>query len=78
MQEQAMNNSTPLTDGANYTPIYKGKRVRMRADLREVTRTRGRGFQGHVTDLDTNIRYRVFGRDCGLNCYCDAEIEEDT
>jgi hypothetical protein len=71
------NDGKPLTDGFNFTPIYKGERVRMRAKFDGAIRERKRGFQGMVTDLDSGKRYRVYGRDCGLQCYCDAEIKND-
>lgn len=79
MKPQPRDNSVPLTDGFNFTPIYKGKRVKLRlgeAD-RKVIGYRGLGLRGTVTDLDTGKTYKVYGRSCGLpNCQCDSEIKE--
>jgi hypothetical protein len=37
---------------------------------------RGIGLWGIVTDQDTGVKYKVYGRSCGLpNCECDAEIK---
>jgi len=82
MEPQPMDNSVPLRDGFNFTPIYRGKRIRMRItpkDMRFIDRLgRIRGFRGVVTDLDTNERYRVYGRACSLpHCMCDATIRKE-
>ncbi len=56
------------------TPVVKGKRITLytnEADSKKITR--GPGFKGIVTDIDTGDRYRVYGKSCSLpECYCDA------
>lgn len=66
--------TTPTTE---FTPILRGKRVKMlisQADERKIS-PRGLGRKGIVKDLRTGKRYEVFGRACTLRtCYCDAEV----
>jgi hypothetical protein len=67
----------PLTDGFTFTPVFRGRRVRMRLSAEDDKRIDGRGPgpRGVVTDLDTGKRYRVYGKRCSLpKCYCDAKI----
>jgi hypothetical protein len=90
MESPQDSGATPLKDGFNFTPMFKGVRVRMRildsdlalASRRQVaTRCSARkpadilGYRTWVTDLDTNLRYDVYGLDCGTPCcHCDAQI----
>lgn len=73
------NETMPLKDGFNYTPIHRGARVRMRISKTdwESVQDRGLGPRGVITDLDTDKRYESHGLSCGLpRCMCDAEIKE--
>jgi hypothetical protein len=63
MESPQDNDTMPLKDGFNFTPVFKGVRVRMRisdSDLALASR-RGLYFRGWVTDLDTGIKYDVYG-----------------
>jgi len=77
------NETMPLKDGFNFTPIYKGQRVRMRAEGLETegrlfvagVRTTRPGVMGVVRDQDTQIPWVVESRECSIpGCFCDAEI----
>jgi hypothetical protein len=58
------------------TPLYNGERVALRVTEEHARLlTRGRGFKGTVTDLDTGIRYDLFGAPCSIErCFCDAAL----
>lgn len=72
------NDTMPLKDGFNFTPLFQGQRVRMRVAPKTLEAIgRGEGYKGMVQDLDTQKVYSVYGRPCGVpHCYCDAEIVE--
>lgn len=79
MEYPQNNNTQPLADGFNFTPYSPdlGCRVRMRIDRTLLRGSRGRGLRGIVTDLDSGIKYKVYGMSCGLpRCMCDAKIVE--
>jgi hypothetical protein len=78
------NETMPLKDGFNFTPLFKGQRVRMRAQAMDSTgrafisgalRIRQGGMRGVVRDSDTNLVYMVISKACEIDgCWCDAEI----
>jgi hypothetical protein len=80
MESPQDNDTMPLKDGFNFTPMFNGVRVRMRisaGDLGLASRQR-LGYRTWVTDLDTGLRYDVYGLGCGNpRCYCDAQIFQD-
>lgn len=78
MKPTPFDNSEPQSDGFNFTPQFGNGRVQMRISAEDCATLpwRGIGYRGTVTDLDTGKQYRVYGRPCGLGCYCDAEIKE--
>lgn len=55
-----------------FTPILKstGQRVVMR--IKDRIAFHGKGYRGIVFDELSGRRYKIYGRDCGLDCYCDA------
>lgn len=83
MEKPQNNDTMPLRNGFNFTPIDASDnvRVRMRIDP-EVLSALPRGtvphrFIGLVKDLDTDIQYRCFAKSCSLpGCCCDVEIQE--
>lgn len=60
------------------TPVLNGVRIKLNvseSDLQKVTR--GPGYKGIVTDMDTWKRYKIYGKACELpRCYCDAKAVE--
>lgn len=58
------------------TPILKGKRVEIKVSENDYDKvTRGLGFKGVITDLETMQTYRLYGKACDMpHCFCDAEI----
>ena len=88
MESPQDNDTMPLKDGFNFTPIYAGgmdlaligTRVRMRisADDLALASKRRLGYRTWVTDLDTKLRYYVYGLACSApRRYCDAQIFQD-
>lgn len=79
MESPQDNETMPLKDGFNFTPIFEGQRVRMRLDPRDLhmAGTKGLGFRCKVRDLDTKLSYDVYGITCSApGCDCDARIVE--
>lgn len=84
MEAPQDNETMPLKDGFNFTPMFNGQRVRMRAlglnpegqaFLANSRQVRASGVLGIVRDTDTHIAWVVKSRECSLDgCYCDAEI----
>jgi hypothetical protein len=74
---QHENTGDNLQQGYNFTPLFHGSRHWLRvseADKRAIS-SLGKSDTTTITDLDTGLKYRVYRRSCGLNCYCDAEIK---
>lgn len=83
MESPQDNETMPLRDGFNFTPIYNGERVRMRAAPADQAgamyirgfRARRRPIEGLIRDRDTDVIYLVEPRPCGRpRCFCDYEI----
>lgn len=64
-----------------FTPRRSGSGERLSMRISRSDRhklRRGLGYKGIVADLDTGIRWRVYGARCGLpTCQCDAVVVED-
>ena len=60
-----------------FTPVLKttGERLIMRVKGLDQIQW-GRGYHGIVKDELTGKQYKVYGKACGLNCYCDAYAVE--
>lgn len=77
MEYPQVNDNT-LAAGFNFTPWSNALKcqVRMRVEWTQGGARQRKGLLGVVTDLDTAKQYKVYGRACGLQCYCDARIQE--
>ena len=75
-RDMTVNFETERDRGFNYTPIFNGVRVQVRARFLP-TAKHGKISVRKIEDLDTHKVYRVYVRACSLpNCMCDAEIKE--